>query len=66
MFWLQHRAWMADLFNYWLVIAETQGLNEGKGRCSDKDIPGVELPGPGLPPVVEDENKGRVRVLPLG
>ena len=57
---------MADLFNYWLVIAETQGLNEGKGRCSDKDIPGVELPGPGLPPVVEDENKGRVRVLPLG
>lgn len=61
MFWLQHRAWMADLLNYWLVIAETQGLNEGKGRCRDKDIPGVELPGPGLRPVVEDENKGRVK-----
>lgn len=32
MFWLQHRAWTADLLNYRLVIAETQDLNEGRGQ----------------------------------
>lgn len=30
---------------------------------SDKDIPGVELPGPGLRPIVDKENKGRVKSL---
>lgn len=32
MFWLQHRAWTADLLNYRLVIAETQDLKEGRGQ----------------------------------
>lgn len=41
----------------WVGYCSNLGLKEGRDRCSDKEIPGVESTGPGDPSVVGDENQ---------
>lgn len=67
MFWLQHRAWTADLLNYRLVIAETQDLNEGRGQImAIETFQGLNYQDSDSDLLWTRRTKGKSRVWPLG